>query len=279
MDKGLKGKVAFITGAARGQGRSHAVRLADEGVDVVICDSCAPIAAANYAMPSVEDLEHTAKLVEEKDRRVIARQVDVRDLDGLEALVEEARQQFGRLDFVLANAGIASYGGALELTEETWREVVDINMTGVWHTVRATTPLMIDGGNGGAIVLTSSAAGAIGLPGLVHYVSAKHGVVGMTKALANEFGQHNIRVNSILPGTVNTDMAANGATYKLFRPDLENPTFEDCEEIMRGLMLLPIAWVEASDITNAAVWLCSDEARYVTGVALPVDAGYITKTF
>jgi SDR family mycofactocin-dependent oxidoreductase len=276
---GLEGKVAFVTGAARGQGRSHAVRLAEEGADVVVSDACTSVVAANYAMPGPGDLEHTARLVRERGRRAIARQVDVRDRAALEGLVEEVRQQFGRLDIVAANAGIASYGGALDISEETWREVVDINMTGVWQTVRATVPLMIDGGRGGSVILTSSAAGAIGLPGLVHYVAAKHGVVGMTKALANELGAHDIRVNAVLPGTVNTEMAANDSTYKLFRPDLENPTVEDCDEIMRGLNLLPIRWLEAVDISNAVVWLASDQARYVTGISLPVDAGYITKTF
>ncbi len=279
MTDQLDGKVAFITGAARGQGRSHAVRLAQEGADVVVSDACTGVAAAGYAMPTLEDLEHTAELVRQEGRRAIARQVDVRDLAGLEGLVDEARREFGRLDIVAANAGIASYGAALDLTAEVWGEVLDINLTGVWQTVRATVPLMIEGGTGGSVILTSSAAGAIGLPGLVHYVSAKHGVVGMMKALANEFGQHRIRVNAVLPGTVNTDMAANDATYKLFRPDLEHPTVEDCDEFMRGLNLLPVAWLEAIDISNAVVWLASDQARYVTGVALPIDAGYITKTF
>ncbi len=273
------GKVALVTGAARGQGRSHALRLAEEGVDIVMCDACAPITSARYEMPSLADLEQTAQLITDLDRRVVVRQADVRDLDALDGLVAEAKDQFGRIDFIVANAGIASYGGALELDPDTWREVVDVNMTGVWQTVRAATPLMIDGGRGGSIVLTSSAAGSIGLPGLSHYVAAKHGVVGLTKALANEFGQHNIRVNSVLPGTVNTDMAANDSTYALFRPDLEHPTMEDCAEIMSGLNLLPIQWVEAIDISNAVVWLCSEQARFVTGVALPVDAGYVTKTF
>jgi SDR family mycofactocin-dependent oxidoreductase len=275
----LRGQVALITGGARGQGRSHAVRLAEEGADIVVCDACAPIDAVGYPLPTTEDLDETARLVEQLDRRVIARQVDVRDGAGLTALVDEVRQEFGRLDIVAANAGIASYGGALDIEPDTFREVVDINMTGVWQTVRAAVPLIIEGGRGGSVILTSSAAGAIGLPGLVHYVAAKHGVVGMTKALANEWGQHHIRVNAVLPGTVGTDMAANDATYRLFRPDLESPTVEDCDEIMRGLNLLPIRWLEAVDISNAVVWLASDQARYVTGVALPVDAGYITKTF
>jgi (+)-trans-carveol dehydrogenase len=275
---GFEGKVALITGGARGQGRAHALRLAEEGVDLVICDACTTVAAAGYAMPTVEDLEETARLVQDLDRRVIARQVDVRELGALEALVAEARSEFGRLDIVVANAGIASYGTALELSDESWREVIDINLIGVWHTVRAAVPLVIEGGRGGAVVLTSSAAGARGLYGLVHYVSAKHGVVGMTKALANEFGQHNIRVNAVLPGTVNTPMAANEATYKLYRPDLENPTLEDCTDVMLGLNLLPVKWVEAEDISNAVAFLCSDQTRYVTGISLPVDAGYITKT-
>jgi (+)-trans-carveol dehydrogenase len=275
---GFEGKVALITGGARGQGRQHALLLAEQGVDIVVCDACAPIAAAGYAMPSVEDLDETAQLVQDLDRRVIARQVDVRDLAALEALVAETKQEFGRLDFVIGNAGIASYGMALELSDEAWHEVIEINLIGVWHTVRAAVPLVIEGGRGGAVVLTSSSAGERGLYGLVHYVSAKHGVVGMTKALANEFGQHSIRVNSVLPGTVNTPMAANEATYRLYRPDLENPTVEDCEAVMLGLNLLPVKWVEAIDISNAVAWLCSDQARYVTGVALPVDAGYVTKT-
>jgi (+)-trans-carveol dehydrogenase len=275
---GFTGKVALITGGARGQGRQHAVRLAEQGVDIVVCDACAPVAAANYSMPSVEDLEQTAQLVQDLDRRVIARQLDVRDLPALEALVAETRQEFGRLDMVIANAAIASYGMSLELSDETWHELIDINLIGVWHTVRAAVPLVIEGGRGGAVVLTSSSAGARGLYGLVHYVAAKHGVVGMARALANEFGQHNIRVNAVLPGTVNTPMAANLATYRLYRPDLENPTLEDCEQVMLGLNLLPVKWVEAIDISNAVVWLCSDQSRYVTGISLPVDAGYITKT-
>lgn len=275
---GFEGKVALITGGARGQGRQHALLLAEQGVDIVVCDACAPIAAAGYAMPSVEDLEETAQLVQDLDRRVIARQVDVRDLAALEGLVAEAKQEFGRLDFVIGNAGIASYGMALELSDENWHEVIEINLIGAWHTVRAAVPLVIEGGRGGAVVLTSSSAGERGLYGLVHYVSAKHGIVGMTRALANEFGQHSIRVNSVLPGTVNTPMAANDATYRLYRPDLENPTVEDCEAVMLGLNLLPVKWVEAIDISNAVAWLCSDQARYVTGVALPVDAGYVTKT-
>jgi (+)-trans-carveol dehydrogenase len=275
---GLAGKVALFTGGARGQGRAHALRLAEQGVDIVVCDACTSVAAAGYEMPTVEDLQETAQLVQDLDRRVIARRVDVRDLAALEALVSETRQELGRLDMVIANAGIASYGMALELSDETWREVIDINLIGVWQTIRAAVPLMIEGGRGGAVVLTSSSAGARGLYGLVHYVSAKHGVVGMTKALANEFGQHNIRVNSVLPGTVNTPMAANDATYRLYRPDLENPTLEDCEEVMLGLNLLPVKWVEATDISNAVAWLCSDQSRYVTGISLPVDAGYITKT-
>jgi (+)-trans-carveol dehydrogenase len=277
--QGIEGKVAFVTGAARGQGRSHALRFAELGADLVICDACAPIAAVGYPLPTIEDLQETARLVEELDRRVVVRQADIRDLAAMEDIVAQAKADLGRIDIVSANAGIASYGGALEISEAVFREVVDINMTGAWNTVRAAVPLMIEGGRGGSVVFTSSAAGVIGLPGLVHYVAAKHGVVGMTKALANEWGAHNIRVNAVLPGTVSTEMAANDATYKLFRPDLENPTFEDCEEFMRGLMLLPIAWVDAEDITNAVVWLASDQARYVTGVSLPVDAGYITKTF
>jgi len=275
---GFEGKVALITGGARGQGRSHALRLAEAGVDIVVCDACTRIPAASYAMPTLEDLQETAQLIQDMDRRVIARQVDVRDLGALEALVAETRDELGRLDFVVANAAIASYGTALELSDDAWQELIDINLIGVWHTVRAAAPLVIEGRRGGSIVLTSSAAGERGLYGLVHYVAAKHGVVGMARALANEFGQHNVRVNAVLPGTVNTPMAANPATYALYRPDLESPTVEDCEEVMLGLNLLPVKWVEAADISNAVAFLLSDQSRYVTGISLPVDAGYVTKT-
>jgi (+)-trans-carveol dehydrogenase len=279
MSGRVEGKVALVTGAARGQGRSHALRLAEEGADLVICDLCGPIEAVKYPLPEPADLDETAAMIEKLDRRVISRRLDVRDGDALDDLMAGCRSEFGRLDIVAPQAGIASYATNQEIDDELWQEVVDINLTGVWKTVRRAIPLMTDGGRGGAIVLTSSVAGELGLYGLAHYVAAKHGVIGIMRALANELGADGIRVNAILPGTVNTPMAANDATYKLFRPDLEAPTLDDVDEPMRGLNLISTRWVEASDISNALLWLASDEARFVTGVALPVDAGYIAKTF
>jgi (+)-trans-carveol dehydrogenase len=275
----VQGKVAFVTGAARGQGRSHALLLAEEGADIVICDSCADIAAVEYHLPSLADLEETARLIEAKDRRVIARQVDIRDSAGLVDLLAEARKEFGRLDIVAVNAAITSYAANQEIDDQLWDEVIDINLTGAFKTARAAIPLIVEGGRGGSIVFTSSVAGVLGLMNLTHYVAAKHGVVGIMRTLANELGPHRIRVNAILPGTVHTDMAANEATYKLFRPDLEHPTLEDCKEVMLGLNLIPELWVEPIDISNAVLWLSSEEARYITGVALPVDAGYVVKSY
>jgi (+)-trans-carveol dehydrogenase len=275
----VEGKVALVTGAARGQGRSHAVRLAEEGADLVICDLCGPIEAVKYPLPEVAELEETAAQIEKLDRRVIYRQLDVRDGDATAALVDQCRTEFGRLDIVAPQAGIASYAMNQEIDDALWQEVIDINLTGVWKTVRPAIPLIEAGGQGGAIVLTSSVAGELGLYGLAHYVAAKHGVVGIMRALANELGAAGIRVNAILPGTVNTPMAANDATYELFRPDLEHPTLDDVDEPMRALTLVNVRWVEPIDISNAVLWLASDEARFITGVALPVDAGYIAKTF
>jgi (+)-trans-carveol dehydrogenase len=273
------GKVAFVTGAARGQGRSHAVTMAEEGADVIICDLCAPIQSVEYLLPTAEDLEQTAEMIRATGQRAVARQVDVRDGAALAALVSDAFAELGRLDIVLANAGISTFAPVADMTDEVWQPTLDINLGGVLHSVRAALPAMLAAGHGGSIVLTSSAAGTLGLPNMTHYVAAKHGVVGLMRALANELGAQDIRVNAVLPGTVNTDMADNPTVMKLFRPDLENPTIDDADEVMRGLNLLPIRWVEAVDITNAVLFLCSDEARYITGVALPVDAGYVIKAF
>jgi len=272
-------QVVFVTGAARGQGRSHALKFAEEGADVILCDLCGPIESVDYVLPTVEDLEHTVELIRATGRRAVARQIDVRDEAALAALVADGYAELGRLDVVVANAGISTFGPVAEMTDELWQPTIDINLTGVLRTVRAALPALLAGGRGGSIVLTSSAAGALGLLNMTHYVAAKHGVVGLMKALANELGEHRVRVNAVLPGTVNTDMANNPTVMSLFRPDLEEPTIEDAADVMRGLNLLPVQWLEPVDISNAVLFLSSDEARYITGVALPVDAGYIAKSF
>jgi (+)-trans-carveol dehydrogenase len=271
-------KVAFITGAGRGQGRSHAVKLAAEGADIIAIDICHDVEGA-LPMATPDDLAETVKLVEAQDRRIIAAQADVRDLGALEAAVAAGVGEFGRLDIVVANAGIASLGGPVqEMSSGNWKDTIDINLTGLWNTARAAIPHLIAGGRGGAIVLTSSVGGMHAMPNMSHYVSAKHGVIGLMRSLAVELGQYGIRVNSVLPTNVNTPMFMNDGTYRLFRPDLENPTAADVETIAAQFMhVLPHGWVEPEDVSNAILFLASDEARYITGVPLPVDLGALLK--
>ncbi|HEY0804644.1 MAG TPA: mycofactocin-coupled SDR family oxidoreductase, partial [Pseudonocardiaceae bacterium] len=222
----VAGKVAFITGAARGQGRSHAIRLAEEGADIIAVDICRQVDSVPYPMATPEDLAETVKAIEALDRRIHAVAADVRDYGALKAALDDGVAQLGRLDIVSANAGIASYGQADELDETTWQDMIDTNLTGVWHTAKAAIPHLIEQGTGGSIVLTSSTAGLMAMPNLAHYVSAKHGVVGLMRTLALELAPHFIRVNSVHPTGVNTPMVQNEASIRLFLPDVENPTAE-----------------------------------------------------
>ena len=270
----VEGKVAFITGAARGQGRSHAVRLAQEGADIIAIDVCEDIPGAPYAGATEEDLAETVRQVEAFDRRIIATKADVRDYDALKSAVDEGVAQLGRLDIVSANAGIVTdMAPTEELSEEIWTDMINVNLSGVWRTTKAAIPHIKAGGRGGSIILTSSNAALMVYQNLAHYTAAKHGVVGLMRTLALELAPHMIRVNSIHPTQVNTDMIQNEAIYKLFRPDLKNPTREDFETASFAMQALPIPWLEAIDISNALLFLASDEARYITGVTLPVDAG------
>lgn len=269
----VAGKVALITGAARGQGRSHALRLADEGADIIAVDIAAQVESVPYRLATPEDLDDTAREIKARGRRVVARQVDVRDGEALAAAVSEGVAELGRLDIVLANAGILSIGPSFELSEQTWSEMIDINLSGAWRTAKAAIPHMIAAGNGGSIVLTSSIAGLIAQPGLAHYVSAKHGVVGLMKTLALELAPLNIRVNSVHPTNVDTDMIQNEPTYRIFLPDDPSPTREKFAVPATEMNALPIPWIEPIDVTNAVMFLASDEARYITGVSLPIDAG------
>ena len=273
-----EGKVAFITGAARGQGRSHAVRLAADGADIIAVDICHDVEGA-LPMATPDDLAETVKLVEALDRRIVATQADVRDFEALKAAVDEGVAQLGRLDIIVANAGIASIGGPVQsMDAANWKHTIDINLTGLWHTARAGIPHLLAGGRGGSIVLTSSVGGMHAMPNMSHYVSAKHGVVGLMRSLAVELGQHGIRVNSVHPTNVNTPMFMNEGTFKVFRPDLENPGPDDVAAIAAQFMhVLPVGWVEPEDVSNAIAFLVSDEARYITGVTLPVDAGALIK--
>jgi (+)-trans-carveol dehydrogenase len=271
------GKVALITGAARGQGRSHAVRLAQEGADIVAVDLAQPIQTVSYGTASQADLAETVKLVEAEGRRIIARDADVRDQSRLDQVVAESLQEFGRIDVICANAGIISYGRTWELTEEQWQDVIDVNLTGVWHTVKASIPAIISGGGGGSITITSSGAGMKGFANCAHYTAAKHGLIGLTRSLAIELAPHLIRVNAVLPSTVRTPMVINEDTFRRFRPDIAEPTLEDALPRFGSMNLLPTPMLEPRDVSEALLWLASDEARYVTGIALPVDAGTLIK--
>jgi (+)-trans-carveol dehydrogenase len=273
----VEGKVAFITGAGRGQGRSHAVRLAEEGADIIAIDICHDVDGA-LPMATAEDLAETAKLVEALDRRIIAHQADVRDLDAVKAAVDDGVAQLGRLDIVLASAGVAMMGGRTDKMKlNSWTDTIDINLTGLFNTARAAIPHLIAGARGGAIVLTSSVGGERAMPNMSHYVSAKHGVIGLMRSLAVELGEHNIRVNSVLPTNVNTPMFMNDGLFRMYRPDLENPGPDDIRALAQLQHVLPIGWVEPVDVSNAILFLVSDESRYVTGVELPIDAGLLLK--
>jgi (+)-trans-carveol dehydrogenase len=270
----VEGKVALITGAARSQGRSHAIRLAQEGADIIAVDLCAEMDTVPYGLSTEEDLGQTVKEVEALDRRIVAIQADVRDFDTLKTAVNEGVAQLGRLDIVSANAGISSIGVLETLDQRTWQDVLDVDLTGVWHTAKASIPHLRSTG-GGSIIITNSTAGLRGLPNIGHYVAAKHGLVGLMRSLALELGPDLIRVNSVHPGCVDTVMIHNDAFYALFAPELEESarTREVVGERTGSLNPLPVPWVEAIDISNALLWLASDESRYVTGVSLPVDAG------
>lgn len=275
----VAGKVAFVTGAARGQGRSHAVRLAEEGADIIAVDICGPITPdAQIAPSSPDDLAETADLVKGLNRRIVTAEVDVRDFDALTAAVDSGVEQLGRLDIIVANAGIGNGGQTLDKTaQDDWDDMIGINLSGVWKTVKAAVPHLISGGQGGSIVLTSSVGGLKAYPNTGHYIAAKHGVIGLMRTFAVELGQHFIRVNAVCPTNVNTPMFMNEGTMRLFRPDLENPGPDDMKVVAQMMHVLPIGWVEPVDISNAVLFLASDEARYVTGLPVTVDAGSMLK--
>jgi (+)-trans-carveol dehydrogenase len=274
----VEGKVAFITGAARGQGRAHTVRLAQEGADIIAVDICKQIDSVRIPLSTPEDLAETADLVKDQNRRIYTAEVDVRDYDALKAAVDAGVEQMGRLDIIVANAGIGNGGETLDKTSEPdWADMIDVNLGGVWKTVKAGVPHILAGGRGGSIILTSSVGGLKAYPHTGHYVAAKHGVVGLMRTFAVELGAQNIRVNSVHPTNVNTPLFMNEPTMKLFRPDLENPGPDDMKVVGQLMHTLPIGWVEPEDIANAVLFLASDEARFITGVTLPVDGGSCLK--
>ncbi len=292
----LAGKVAFVTGIARGQGRSHAIRLAREGADIIGLDRCADMDTMGYALGTSAEMAETVALVEKLDRRIVAGQVDVRDRDGMRALLADGVAQFGRLDIVVASAGISPPAVPMwHMPPEAFDDVITTNLTGVFNTLALSVPHIragVEGGwargdggreppcgreaGGGSIVVISSGAALNSVPNLSGYVAAKNGVIGLARSLANEVARFQIRVNVIAPGTVNTPMVtANTQQFRLFRPDLAEPTVADVEEGFRNSMPMGLPWIEPEQVSDAVVFLASDSARYITGTVLPVDQGTI----
>jgi SDR family mycofactocin-dependent oxidoreductase len=275
----VEGKVVFITGAARGQGRSHAVRLAQEGADIIAIDVCGPISSNTQIAPATpDDLAETVDMVKGTGRRVVSAEVDVRDYAAVKQAVDSGVEQLARLDIVVANAGVGNGGQTLDHTsEEDWDDMIAVNLSGVWKSVKAAVPHLLSGGRGGSIILTSSVGGLKAYPHTGHYIAAKHGVIGLMRTFAVELGQHSIRVNAVCPTNVNTPLFMNEGTMKLFRPDLENPGPDDLAVAAQFMHVLPVGWVEPRDISNAVLFLASDEARYITGLPVTVDAGSMLK--
>lgn len=273
----LRGRTALITGAARGQGRSHAVRLAELGANIIAIDMCAPMETVPYPLASPEDLQTTERMVRELDRGIIARHVDVRDFDAVDAAVQEGLALFGHIDVVVANAGVLSFAQVEDITDSMWDDVMDVNLKGVWHTCKACIPAMKTRGAGGSIIIISSVAGFKAWENQAHYVASKHGVIGLMRTLARELAPHRIRVNTVHPTSVLTDMIDNEALFRLFLPDHESPTRADVEPMFWHQNSLPLPWVEPRDISNAVAFLASDAASTITGITLPVDAGTMLK--
>jgi SDR family mycofactocin-dependent oxidoreductase len=273
----LEGRVAFITGAARGQGRAHAVRLASEGADIIAIDICRPISETiTYPLATSEELAETVRQVEATGRKVLAREVDIRDLEALQNVVADGVEQFGRLDIVVANAGILTWGRMFEMSEEQWDTVIDVNLNGTWRTIRAAVPAMIEAGNGGSIIIVSSSAGLKATPGNGHYSASKHGLVALTNALAIEVGEFGIRVSSIHPYSIETPMVEKKAMMDLFT---KHPSYVHSFSPMpyqpvnhqgkKGLMefMLP------EEVSDVVAWLAGDGSATISGSQIAVDRG------
>lgn len=266
-------KVVLVTGAARGQGRSHAQHFAREGADIIICDVATDIDTVPYGLGTADDLAETAKLVEAEGRRCLSMVADVRDASQLASVVRTALADFGRIDVLVANAGIAGISSIAEMSDEMWDTMVDVNLTGVFKAIRAVLPHMIER-HQGRIVATSSIAGRLGAPNIGHYVAAKWGVIGLVKSTALEVADKGITVNAVAPTSVDTKMIMNEAFQRLFVPDVEHPTRAQVEAAYARLHPMPVPWLAPADVSAAVLFLASDEARYITGEVLPVAAGW-----
>ncbi len=275
----MAGRVVLVTGAGRGMGRSHAIRLAREGADVIGVDVCGPIPSATAPVTTREELAETARAVEALDRRMVAFQADVTDEGALAAGVAEGVAELGRLDCAIANAGIGVPPHEVADTPaQEWRDMLEVNLTGVFLTAKVAVPHIRAHGDGGSLLLVSSALGLRGMANVASYVAAKHGVVGLMRSLALELAPERIRVNSIHPTNVDTPLIQNENVYRLFRPDLEHPGRDDVSGVFQGLNLLPTPWVQPEDVSEAVLYLAADDSgRWITGTTHRVDAGWITK--
>ena len=273
----LEGRVAFITGAARGQGRAHAIRLANEGADIIAIDICGPVSETiTYPLATPEELAETVAAVEATGRKVLAREVDIRDLAALQQVVADGVEQFGRLDIVVANAGVLSWGRMFEMSEAQWDTVIDVNLNGTWRTIRAAVPAMIEAGNGGSIIIVSSSAGLKATPGNGHYSASKHGVVALTNALAIEVGEFGIRVNSIHPYSIDTPMVekeammAIFAKYPQYLPSFSPMPYHPVDhEGKKGLQ----EFMTAEEVSDVVAWLAGDGSKTISGSQIAVDRG------
>lgn len=274
----LDGKVAFITGVARGQGRSHALALAAEGAGIIGLDLCAKPTTTAYPGATEEDLHETVRLVKELGGQIFADVADTRDFDQVKDVFDRGVEQFGRVDVVIPNAGICSGAKTWEISPKDWREMIDINLNGVFHTVKAAIPQLISQGEGGSIVFIGSTEALKGAENISSYAASKHGVTGLMTSLARELGRHGIRVNSVNPTCVDTHMINNEFVYGLFRPDLERPTRDDVIGTFSDTHLLPVPWIEPRDVSSAILYLVTESGRYITATTLVVDAGFIVKS-
>jgi SDR family mycofactocin-dependent oxidoreductase len=268
----LDGRVALITGGARGQGRSHAITLAQHGADVAVCDICEDIPTNPYPLGTETELNETVEMVEDLGQEALGIKADVRYGDQMKKVAEETYAKFGKIDILLANAGICSFSKVVEMTDEMWDDMINTNLKGVFNAMRAVVPYMVEQ-KYGRIVATASSAAQTGFGNIGHYVAAKWGVMGLVKSLVHEVSEYGITVNGVIPTEVKTMLFMNETTFGYWRPDLENPTLEDMAPIAHKFNAIPITAVEAQDISNAILFLVSDQARYITGHFINVDAG------
>jgi SDR family mycofactocin-dependent oxidoreductase len=273
MSGKLQGKVALITGGARSQGRNHALTFAREGADIIVCDIAAQLPSVHYGMSGPDDLAQTAELVETLDRRCVAVQADVADTEAMRSVVERGLEQFGHIDILLANAGIVGHAPFAEITDAEWDDMINVDLTGVFKSMRAVIPTMLDQGSG-RIIVTSSIVGRTAVPGLAHYCAAKWGCIGLMKTAAIELASHGITVNAVCPTNVDTAMIQNTHMYGAFAPDLPDPKREDVLDAFVSVNAIPIPWLEMQDVSNVMLFLASDDARYITGESIHVAAGW-----